>query len=270
MFYKIKKDTIDKIEILNVQKGMLYTKIMQQYKPDYLINLALYDTNSGLNITKMKVNGDDSGYLFSDYGLCFDNLIDFKKVEKSDDNFVAGSPTLIKDKKSFIDWGNKYSSYIDGTHKRSCIGFNDDSVFLYNSDESLSLNNTIKECLELGMTHAINLDGGGSCHLQQGDEIKNRSVRSNTSWAMIFLKQKETYYGLKVHSFIKKEDAQIIQNKLKDQHNCYSEIYSFSLNGATLYGVNVLSFKNESDAKRIQDILTNEYSCYSAMYSFIK
>ncbi|MFI3210901.1 MAG: phosphodiester glycosidase family protein [Peptostreptococcaceae bacterium] len=230
MNYKIKLDNIKKIEIKNIKGGSISYQIMRKYKPDFLINLALYDTTTGINITKMKVDGEDSGYLFSDYGLCFDDKIEFNEINDEIQNFVSGSPVLIKDSQEFIDWGNKYSSYIDGEHKRSCVGFNQDELILYNSDEALNLEDTVKECLELGMEFGINLDGGGSCHLQDSYDVLNKSFRNNVSWLLVYLKDEEVLeheveYGVNVHSFSTKESATDFSNELKEKYNAYSQVY---------------------------------------------
>lgn len=187
---KIKKENIKSIKFINIEGGITYKEVMNKYKPDILMNLALYDVETKQNIVKMKVDNKASGYLFSDYGFKIENnVMSFSHINKSN-NFIGGSPTLIQNGKINIDWGNKYSSYIDGVHVRSSIGINDNELILYCSDEKQSVQELSNSMLKLGCKFAINLDGGGSCHLQQGDSIFKKSTRGNVTWLLIYLKEK--------------------------------------------------------------------------------
>ena len=128
MVVKIPRSKIKKIDIINVQGGIKASQVYNKYKPDFLINLALYDMATGINITHLKDEGVASGYLFSDEGIGIKNDNEIVWTTKNDKNvrdFVAGSPVLVKNSAKYIEWGNKKSEYILGTHNRSAIGFND-------------------------------------------------------------------------------------------------------------------------------------------------
>ena len=188
-YEKIPLSSIKKIDVIVTPKGMTASQVMKTYKPDFLLNGALYDMSGKQNITNVKDEGKKSGYLFSDYGIGITGDKDIKWCKKTDEvrDFIAGSPTLVVNGKVSIDWGNKHSSYIDGSHKRSVLGFNGTHLFLLASD----YNNTIKGlagyCVNHGMTYAINLDGGGSCHLQKGSRVFKKSTRANVSWILVYL-----------------------------------------------------------------------------------
>lgn len=189
MLLTIPREKILKIDIINVRGGITASEVYKKYKPDYMINLALYDMATGENITKMKVNGEESGYLFTDEGIGIDNGNAIKWCSFSEENvknFVAGSPILVKNSTKCIDFGNKYSEYIDGVHIRSVIGFNAKDIFLYTSDKKMSLTE-LSSFLEGKCDYAINCDGGGSSHLQFRDEIYRKSTRKNASWFLIYL-----------------------------------------------------------------------------------
>ena len=64
---------IKKIDIVNVKGGMTATQVMAKYKPDILMNLALYDMSNGENIVNMEDENKTSGYLFSNYGIGIKN-----------------------------------------------------------------------------------------------------------------------------------------------------------------------------------------------------
>lgn len=194
MVIKIPRSKIEKIDIINVQGGIKASQVYSKYKPDFLINLALYDMATGINITHLKDEGIASGYLFSDEGIGIKNDNEIVWTTKNDKNvrdFVSGSPVLVKNSAKYIEWGNKKSEYILGTHKRSAIGFNDTEVILYSSDKKMALNELSQALISEKCQFAINLDGGGSCHLQKGSKVYKKSTRKNASWLLVYLKQEE-------------------------------------------------------------------------------
>ena len=200
MLLKIPREKISKIDIINVRGGITASSVYKKYKPDYMINLALYDMTSGENITNLIDEGVSSGYLFTDEGIGIkgDNELVFStKNDKNIRDFVAGSPILSKNGEKAIDWGNKYSEYVDGAHIRSTIGFNAKEVILYTTDKEVTLNTLAESMIRAGCDYAINLDGGGSSHLQEGEKIYRKSIRKNASWLLIYLKKEVGYidYG---------------------------------------------------------------------------
>lgn len=188
--YSISLKDIEKIDFI-ITEGMTAKQVYDKYKPNYIINGALYDFSTKGNITYAKDEGEKSGYLFSQEGIGFkeDNSIEWCTKDSATRDFIAGSPCLVKEGKKFIDWGNKYSSYVDGSHKRSCIGFNDTHLFLFASDKENTIEETVNNCINLGMKYAINLDGGGSCHLQKDTTVTKSSSRANVSWILVYTKQ---------------------------------------------------------------------------------
>ena len=194
----INRNQIEKIEIINIKGGMTATQVYNKYKPDYFINLALYDMASGENITYLEDDNKQSGYLFSNKGIGIKKDINliwttvneaYNSTEIED--FVSGSPTLVQNGVKTIDWGNKYSSYVDGKHKRTFFGFNDTSLILCCSDSSLTLSKEADTAIQLGCQFAINCDGGGSCHLQMGTKVLQKSTRKNASWLLVYLKKEK-------------------------------------------------------------------------------
>lgn len=189
MVIKIPREKIRKIDIVNITGGLTASQVYKKYKPDYMINLALYDMASGTNITHLKDEGVLSGYLFSDEGIGIkedNNIVWTTKDDNSVRDYVSGSPVLLKNGQKYLDWGNKKSDYICGSHNRSAIGFNSQDMMLYTSNEELTLNELQDALIWHGFDYAINCDGGGSCHLQEGDKIYTKSSRKNASWLLIY------------------------------------------------------------------------------------
>ena len=196
---KIKLSDVRKLDMINT-KGMTGNKVSNQYNPDCLINLALYDMATKLNIVHMEDENTQSGYLFAENGIGIEgeNKIIWitKEIAYNNKNirdFVAGAPTLVIDEKINISWGNKKSNQIQGLHNRSAIGFNDDYLILYTSDDSINLYTLASRMIAYGCKYAINCDGGGSSYLQNQGKVLKYSYRNNASWFLVYLKKKEEF-----------------------------------------------------------------------------
>ena len=181
--YKISDTKLD-----FVNKPMTAKTVYNTYKPTAFINACLYDMATSTNITNVKDETVPDGYLFTSEGI---GIVNGKPKwttlnDTTVQDFVAGSPILVKDSKVSIEWGNKVSTAIQGKAYRSSIGFNDEYVFLFVSDVTMTLTGLANYMLGQGCKYAINLDGGGSCHLQVGQKTYKKSIRKNASWIMVY------------------------------------------------------------------------------------
>lgn len=181
--YKISDTKLD-----FVNKPMTANTVYNTYKPTAFINACLYDMATSTNITNVKDETVPDGYLFTSEGI---GIVNGKPKwttlnDTTVQDFVAGSPILVKDGKVSIEWGNKVSTAIQGKAYRSSIGFNDEYVFLFVSDVTMTLTGLANYMLGQGCKYAINLDGGGSCHLQVGQKTYTKSTRKNASWIMVY------------------------------------------------------------------------------------
>lgn len=181
--YKISDTKLD-----FVNKPMTAKTVYNTYKPTAFINACLYDMATSTNITNVKDETVPDGYLFTSEGI---GIVNGKPKwttlnDTTVQDFVAGSPILVKDSKVSIEWGNKVSTAIQGKAYRSSIGFNDKYIFLFTSDVAMTLQGLANYMLGQGCKYAINLDGGGSCHLQVGQKTYTKSTRKNASWIMVY------------------------------------------------------------------------------------
>ena len=181
--YKISDTKLD-----FVNKPMTAKTVYNTYKPTAFINACLYDMATSTNITNVKDETVPDGYLFTSEGI---GIVNGKPKwttlnDTTVQDFVAGSPILVKNGKVSIEWGNKVSTAIQGKAYRSSIGFNDEYVFLFVSDVTMTLTGLANYMLGQGCKYAINLDGGGSCHLQVGQKTYTKSTRKNASWIMVY------------------------------------------------------------------------------------
>lgn len=195
MLLKFALNDLKKVDFVN--NPMTAKTLYDTYKPTAFINACLYDMATSSNITKVEDENESDGYLFSDegIGIFVDNQFVWTTYDKARQDtaikdFIAGSPTLVIDGKVNIDWGNKVSTAIQGNAYRSAIGFNDSTLFMYVSVGKMTLEDLAKYMIKAGCKYAINLDGGGSCHLQEGSTIYKNSTRKNASWFMVYEKDK--------------------------------------------------------------------------------
>lgn len=196
MLIEVPQNKISKIRIINDR--LTAPQVCEKYKPDWFINGVLYDTITNETITRMKDNGLSYGYMFTSegFGVKDNRLVwdDYKNEDTLD--FAAGAPILRRNKMVDINWGNAYSKYIDGMHLRSAIGIKDDKIILYCSDAAESVTELANK---IDADYLINLDGGGSCHLQQGLTVLRKSDRANVSWILIWGDNMKTNEGLVAH-----------------------------------------------------------------------
>ena len=181
--YKISDTKLD-----FVNKPMTAKTVYNTYKPTAFINACLYDMATSTNITNVKDETVPDGYLFTSEGI---GIVNGKPKwttlnDTTVQDFVAGSPILVKDSKVSIEWGNKVSTAIQGKAYRSSIGFNNEYIFLFVSDVTMTLIGLANYMLGQGCKDAINLDGGGSWHLQVGTKVYKKSSRKNASWIMVY------------------------------------------------------------------------------------
>ena len=209
----IPRKDIKKIDI--IVESLTSSQVYNKYKPDYFINLALYDMGKSVNITNMEDENKKSGYLFSLEGIGVQgekDLVWTTKAKAGEStairDFCGGSPTLVKNGSRYVNWGQKVGSHNYGQHYRSFIGFNDNNLFLVASDNKMTIEQEVKTCLDMSMAYAINVDGGQSCHLQRGQEIIKKSVRRNASWLLVYMNKESEKPKDEV---VKKEDCTKIE-----------------------------------------------------------
>ena len=195
---RIKKVDINYIDFLYVKGGITATKLSEG-NWDAFGNLSLYDTISGINITRGVDENIKLGYLFSDEGIGIkgnNEIIWCNHLEAENNNgirdYTSLSPILLKDGVRIIDWGNKYSSIINAKAFRMIHGFNDTELIMHTTDRAVSIKEAQDIAVVLGYTYAGLGDGGGSCHLQKGNSVLTKSTRANVSWFLVKTKHTST------------------------------------------------------------------------------
>jgi len=195
---RIKKTDVAYLDFLYVQGGITAAQLSEG-NWDAFGNLSLYCSIKGINITRGVDENQKLGYLFSDEGIGIkgnDEVIwcTHGEAETNDEirDYTSLSPILLKDGVRVIDWGNKYSSIIYAPAYRTIHGFNDTEIIMHTTDKPVSIQEAQDIAVSLGYKYAGLGDGGGSCHLQKGNDVLTKSTRANVSWFLIRTKHATT------------------------------------------------------------------------------
>ena len=156
--------------------GSYYNR--QAEKPNVIINAGFFSMVHGTPCFNLLDEGDIRSY-HEDYNVGMGtkktnnaNLVFGNVKEDTDswDDFISGYPVLL-DGNGPITYFGAYSE-LNYYATRSCLGFNNDTIFVVQIGKPGMLFADMSKMLyELGVTHAINLDGGGSARLMVQGEV---------------------------------------------------------------------------------------------------
>lgn len=195
---RIPTNKIEQLDIKAILGGATGSEIKAIYKPSAFMNLALYDMSTKTNIVKLIADNIESGYLFADegIGITTDNKPVWCSLADARTNgnirgYVSGAPVLVKAGKVNIEWGNKVSTQIQGSHIRTAVGFGDGDLVMYVSEDSITLETLATRMIDYGCEYAINCDGGGSSHLYSEGKTYKSSIRANPTWLLVYNKKED-------------------------------------------------------------------------------
>lgn len=270
--YKITKGEIDKIDfsLCNQPKETLeqfYKR--QQQKPDILFNGGFFCMNTGdtcftfvddYNVITIQQN------LLEGIGIKNNSEIIIDKYNPSYRDFINGYPVLIK---NGIPVTTTIGSEIDYKARRTILGFDNNYIYVIIIELPGYTFSTIKNLLlELKISNAINLDGGGSTRLLYKGQLQSKTTYSRPvdNVVAIYFKQKPTMiYRVQTGAFSNKENAnkylQTIRNIPDTIGAGYKNAYIRMIDN--LYKVQVGAFsKKENAVKVLNDLVSKGYSAF--------
>lgn len=181
--YKIPKDEISKVDIAQCKQpretlSSYYNR--QAVKPDILTNGGFFGMNNGypcFNMMDEGVKHSVNTNLKAGMGVDKTGMISAGSIDNPNyKDFLSGYPVLISN-------GSKvnitYAKEINYKAPRTIIGTNKDYVFIGTIDgrktnkPGMTFSQMQTLCLKLGMTDAINLDGGGSTRMLYNGSVAN-------------------------------------------------------------------------------------------------
>ena len=157
--------------------GSFYKR--QDRKPDVLINAGFFSMSTGATCFNMI----DDGTVYSSnekyrWGFGIDKnhkkfmygSLDSMNGKIAD--FLSGYPVLIDNGKSCAPW--TFATEINYKAARSIAAYNDKNLYFISIGKpGMAFNAMVSMMLDMGITYAINMDGGGSARLLIGGEVAN-------------------------------------------------------------------------------------------------
>lgn len=197
MYWKIKKNQIERIQIVKTNCKMTLKQVVTKYKPDYAINGGLYSMKTGrVNAIPLRIDGktvatSKNGYWVLAWNegpdICMAHSTEMTKYQ----NAIACS-TMLKDGKETIF---NFTPAQGGVRGRTAIGDNDDELHLFVTTDAkgalspYSLRNRMKSG---GAKNAIMLDCGGSSQGYAKGKYYQSEDRKVSWWILVFLKKAST------------------------------------------------------------------------------
>lgn len=200
----IKNSDIRRLNMINIPGGIHYKDIPKKYDGvDIFSSGTLFVTASSVNFVRFEDENIKDGYLGASkgYGIKNNQLIwcSYQEAYNSPEirDYVSGFPSLVENGKKKIDWGNKYSSYVDGKHRRNLWGKNSEVTIFYITENKISIDQAADLMVSFGCDDAIACDGGDfSPHLQERNTILYKGSRKNPTWMLVYLNRRKEFCDL--------------------------------------------------------------------------
>ena len=238
----------------------------QEKKPDIIINGGFFNMSDGTTCFNYRDEGKNvSGWHWYTVGM---GVVDgeLKYGELSAENwvdFVTAYPPLIEDGKVCP---TSIAKDIDYKARRSVLAYNADTVFLIAVESPGMTFRAVQDVLlAMGVTYAINLDGGGSTKiLQDGKSITSTAYnRAVDNVVAVYLQ--EPLRRVQVGAFTNQLYALAMQVKiraLKDSIGAgYKNAYVRKI--GNYYKVQVGAFSKDESAQRVvDDLMSKGYNAY--------
>lgn len=180
VYVSFKKSNVSRLDVLDSVVARETVKSMFKRlwpKPTLMFNGGLFDMKTGSSGSKFIDEGKKitNGY-YSQYGLIveYDGTIRMGYENKNTNDMLGASPTLVVDRKQFLDTKNLDIGFLYSRHPRTAFAETNDEFHIimvhgrrsWLSHRGMTIPELVSFCIEtLGAINAINLDGGGSCML---------------------------------------------------------------------------------------------------------
>ncbi|HOM77672.1 MAG TPA: phosphodiester glycosidase family protein [bacterium] len=210
---KIPKERIEKagIYLCNGQTPLQWYNA-QTKKPFLVVNCSFFywGTKGMAPIYTLKIDGryliKDS--LFEGIGI-FENTLRVAHCDNiQSDDFVSGVPVIMQNGSNKLTQGvANMLSTINGKHPRTILGYDGENAIVMTADgrqagkAGLTLEELYPACLSVGMTNAINLDGGGSTCMVVNGKIENSPSENRGVYSVFAIWLKEDIMEWKQPSF---------------------------------------------------------------------
>lgn len=275
---EINKNEIEKIDFALCKQPKETLKSYydrQQTKPDFLINGGIFNMSDGATYYNYRDEGVDiSGWHWFVKGMGIVNG-ELKYGEISSEkwkDFVTAYPPLIENKTALPI---TYATENNYKKRRSVLAYDDVNIYLIAVEGAgMKFEAVQNMLLDMGITYAINLDGGGSTKiLQDGKSLTSASYnRAVDNVIAFYLKKKpvnnstnnetpKVIYRVQAGAFSNKIYAIAFRDKIRNLGTDYADAYVRLIDGK--YKVQIGAFSKIENARRFAEGLkAKDIDCF--------
>ena len=235
----------------------------QAQKPDVVINGGFFALNNGNTvfdyIDNYKIISSDPAYSFG-MGITPEGQLKYGTDTETWKDFITAYPPLMKDG---YQVATNIGSEINGKFRRSVLGYNVDNVYLIVFDNpGATYNDIVKFLKEIGVTHAINLDGGGSTRLWYHDQVFAAASYNRPVDNVIAVYLQDTkLYRVQLGAFSSKTNATNYCKQIKTLGDWYKDAYVRYVE--PYYKVQVGAFSIKANAEKlVKDLKSKGYNAF--------
>ena len=268
--YKISKHEIAKIDFALCKQPTetlesFYNR--QSVKPDLLINGGFFNMQNGNTLFTYVDENKTISYtseLLYGFGINNNQLkADFYNQNYKD--FISAYPILIKDGKAF---SSSIGNEINYKARRTVLAYDDNYIYVIVVESpGMNFSELKQMLLQLCVTQAINLDGGGSTRLLVEGKVKTKQTYSRPvdNVVAFYLQKNLIIYRVQTGAFSNKGNAQQYQQKIQKLNDTigagYKNAYVRFIDG--LYKVQVGAFRNKANAEKVvNDLKQKGYNSF--------
>lgn len=255
--------------------GSFYKR--QIIKPDVICNGGLFNMADG--VTMFEYRTDDQAISTTvkyKTGMGINRITGMLEYGSIDEgkfvDFVSGYPPLLC---NGIRVTTEIGKELDYKARRTALGYNDSKIFLVAVEgRGLGFTALANTMINLGCTHAINLDGGGSTKiLVKGESVTSENYNRAVDNVICFYKKTEIkpitetkiLYAVQIGVFKSKTNCLALVENIKTLPDAigagYKNAYCKEIDGFYKCQVGAFS-KKENAQKVVNDLKTKGYNAF--------
>lgn len=259
--------TIDVVKLKDpAQSPMAYYKSVS-IKPAVLTNGGYFNMGDGTTCMTAVDEGKilSTSTIPSGMGIIGDKTLVVGPRTGKERDYLSAYPVLIENGKAV---SSTYANENNYNARRTVYAWNDKTLFVITIEKPGMAYAKMKAMLlEMGVTNAVNMDGGGSTiKIVDGKKVTTQVyVRPVDNAIAVYLKPEKVIYRVQLGAFSKKANAEALQTKIRALPDKIGAGYAnaYIRKVGLLYKVQVGAFSKRSNADKVlADLSTKGYEAY--------
>lgn len=235
----------------------------QAKKPDFLMNGGFFTLATGETCFNFIDEGKEIvfGHRYANgMGITGDNTLTYGCIFDRSDwrDFIAAYPPLIENGKACPI---TFAKEINYKAKRSVLAYNNNSIFLIAVESTGMTFQTVQDVLlNMGVTFAINLDGGGSTKILQDGKAITSGLQNRAVDNVVAVYLKDPLRRVQVGAFTNRLYALAMQIKIRALPDSIGAGYrnAYVRKIGNYHKVQVGAFSTDAAAQRVVKDLQNK------------